>query len=151
MAESPGSIVREGYLTSTSPTLSIDDEEDTNGKSTTKFIAFVIFICCCGLTLLCLAAFLWRKYTRTANCDTTSSNMPQQYQVQQQQYSSQQMYLNKGGVSSAEMGMMTATPTSQIERQKSTDGPCLNCRLIQMGSAISYGDNRCPQCGEQVS
>jgi hypothetical protein len=26
--------------------------------------------------------------------------------------------------------------------------PCLNCRLIQMGSAISYGDNRCPQCGE---
>ena len=27
--------------------------------------------------------------------------------------------------------------------------PCLNCRLIQMGSAISYGDNRCPQCGSE--
>ena len=28
--------------------------------------------------------------------------------------------------------------------------PCLNCRLIQMGSAISYGDNRCPQCGRDI-
>ena len=68
-----------------------------------------------------------------------------EFQVQQHQYSidpHQQMYLSKGAVSTAEMG--------QVSSQKS-DAPCLNCRLIQMGSAISYGDNRCPQCGEQVS
>ena len=28
--------------------------------------------------------------------------------------------------------------------------PCLNCSLIQQGSAISYADNRCPQCGEDA-
>jgi len=28
--------------------------------------------------------------------------------------------------------------------------PCLNCRLIQMGSSISYGDNSCPQCGRDT-
>jgi hypothetical protein len=44
-------------------------------------MVFVIFICCCGLSLIFLAAFLWRKYTRATNCDTTSSNMQQQYQV----------------------------------------------------------------------
>lgn len=161
MAESPGSIVRDGYLTSTSsPTSSGEDKlsgsdlGDTNGNSGgNKFTVFVIFICCCGLSLVFLAAFLWRKYTRASNCDTTSSNMQQQYQVQQHQYSiepNQQIYLNKGGVSSAEMGMMS-TPTTQSGGPKGPDGGCLNCRLIQMGSAISYGDNRCPQCGEQVS
>ena len=41
--------------------------------------------------------------------------------------------------------------TTQAGGPKGPDGGCLNCRLIQMGSAISYGDNRCPQCGEQVS
>ena len=40
---------------------------------------------------------------------------------------------------------------TQAGGPKGPDGGCLNCRLIQMGSAISYGDNRCPQCGEQVS
>ena len=28
--------------------------------------------------------------------------------------------------------------------------PCLNCHLINMGSAISYWDDRCPQCGIKV-
>ena len=28
--------------------------------------------------------------------------------------------------------------------------PCLNCHLIQQGSAISYADNRCPQCGHDT-
>ena len=28
--------------------------------------------------------------------------------------------------------------------------PCLNCSLIQQGSAISYPDNRCPQCGKDT-
>jgi len=28
--------------------------------------------------------------------------------------------------------------------------PCLNCSLIQQGSAISYADNRCPQCGNDT-
>ena len=28
--------------------------------------------------------------------------------------------------------------------------PCLNCRLIEQGSAISYADNRCPLCGEDT-
>jgi len=27
---------------------------------------------------------------------------------------------------------------------------CLNCHLIQQGSAISYADNRCPQCGHDT-
>ena len=28
--------------------------------------------------------------------------------------------------------------------------PCLNCSLIQQGSAIAYSDDRCPQCGEDA-
>ena len=43
-------------------------------------------------------------------------------------------------VSSSQMDLMT----TQINF-------CLNCHLIQMGSAISYWDNTCPQCGELVS
>ena len=38
----------------------------------------------------------------------------------------------------------------QIQNGKNLEVPCLNCHLIQMGSAISYWDNRCPQCGNQV-
>ena len=30
------------------------------------------------------------------------------------------------------------------------DPPCLNCSLILQGSAISYADNRCPQCGKDT-
>ena len=44
-----------------------------------------------------------------------------------------------------------AGPSSQMMAPNSNQkAPCLNCRLIQMGSAISYGDNSCPQCGETV-
>ena len=42
-------------------------------------------------------------------------------------------------------------PSQKSQNSSASKAPCLNCRLIQMGSAISYGDNRCPQCGEQVS
>ena len=38
--------------------------------------------------------------------------------------------------------------SSAVSGSGGSKAPCLNCRLIQMGSAISYGDNRCPQCGE---
>lgn len=46
--------------------------------------------------------------------------------------------------------MYVSTAQSAGPRESTSQGkpPCLNCRLIQMGSAISYGDNRCPQCGE---
>ena len=48
------------------------------------------------------------------------------------------------------MSMPISPPNSAFAGPAGTaqKPPCLNCRLIQMGSAISYGDNRCPQCGE---
>ena len=76
-------------------------EEDQQNPINKKFLFFVVFISCCGLSLILLgekiiksnfesvdsfwllkilptllnsivlAAFLWRKYTRTPNCDTS--------------------------------------------------------------------------------
>ena len=37
-----------------------------------------------------------------------------------------------------------------IQEDQDSQPPCLNCSLIQQGSAITYGDNRCPQCGRDV-
>ena len=39
---------------------------------------------------------------------------------------------------------------NQVNIQTDQGEPCLNCHLINMGSAISYWDNRCPQCGIEV-
>ena len=39
---------------------------------------------------------------------------------------------------------------SEIKDDEDSQPPCLNCSLIQQGSAITYGDNRCPQCGRDV-
>ena len=39
---------------------------------------------------------------------------------------------------------------NEITEDEDSQPPCLNCSLIQQGSAISYGDNRCPQCGRDV-
>ena len=58
--------------------------------------------------------------------------LQQQQLQQQQQQQQQQLGVGYGG-----------NPVGGGSK-----APCLNCRLIQMGSAISYGDNRCPQCGE---
>ena len=38
----------------------------------------------------------------------------------------------------------------EMKEDEDSQPPCLNCSLIQQGSAISYGDNRCPQCGRDV-
>ncbi len=40
----------------------------------------------------------------------------------------------------------------QHQQEQQQTGPhqrvlCLNCNLIQMGSAVSYADGSCPQCG----
>jgi len=42
--------------------------------------------------------------------------------------------------------------TNDCESEDDNDNglPCLNCHLIQQGSAISYADNRCPQCGHDT-
>ena len=39
---------------------------------------------------------------------------------------------------------------NQVNIQTDQGEPCLNCHLINMGSAISYWDDRCPQCGINV-
>ena len=39
---------------------------------------------------------------------------------------------------------------SKMKEDDDSQPPCLNCSLIEQGSAISYGDNRCPQCGRDV-
>ena len=49
-----------------------------------RFFIFVTFICCCGLAIVLLTIFLWRKYTRVggaANCDTYIQEEQQQHQV----------------------------------------------------------------------
>ena len=111
-SNSPGSIVREGYFESISTTAQPprlqDDEAKANsgkfeklptsrlppklqsiyfsGKSDMMFFIFVTFICCCGLALILLTIFLWRKYTRAggalaANCDTFIQQEQQQHLV----------------------------------------------------------------------
>ena len=57
-----------------------------SGKSDMMFFIFVTFICCCGLALILLTIFLWRKYTRAggalaANCDTFIQQEQQQHLV----------------------------------------------------------------------
>jgi hypothetical protein len=42
--------------------------------------------------------------------------------------------------------MLSSFPLQQLRPQ----GPCLNCSLIGMGSAIAYADGSCPQCGRFV-
>ena len=75
------------------------------------------------------------------------------------QYAEIQAETEMGGYIDANGTKMTADymtqgaagPSSQMAPNSNQKAPCLNCRLIQMGSAISYGDNRCPQCGETVA
>ena len=52
----------------------------------TKFVIFVVLICCCGLSLVILAAFLWRKYTSYANVMECDTNIIQNQQVLQVMY-----------------------------------------------------------------
>ena len=68
----------------------------------------------------------------------------QHMQQQQQMHVSNQQYIKSQADSELSIG--ASTPNQQGSQKP----PCLNCRLIQMGSAISYGDNRCPQCGDVV-
>ena len=42
------------------------------------------------------------------------------------------------------------TNEGETEEDNENDLLCLNCHLIQQGSAISYADNRCPQCGHDT-
>ena len=42
------------------------------------------------------------------------------------------------------------TTEYETEDDNENDLSCLNCHLIQQGSAISYADNRCPQCGHDT-
>ena len=83
-----------------------------------------------------------------------------QSQQQYMQYAEIQAETEMGGYIDGNRTKMTAGymtqaaaagPSSQMMAPNSNQkAPCLNCRLIQMGSAISYGDNSCPQCGETV-
>ena len=54
--------------------------------------------------------------------------------------------------SEEENNILRSYNNASSERQEDDDSqpPCLNCSLIQQGSAITYGDNRCPQCGRDV-
>lgn len=54
--------------------------------------------------------------------------------------------------SQEENNILRSYNNGSSERLEDDDSqpPCLNCSLIQQGSAISYGDNRCPQCGRDV-
>ena len=81
-----------------------------------------------------------------------------QSQQQYMQYAEIQAETEMGGYIDGNGTKMTAGymtqaagPSSQMAPNSNQKPPCLNCRLIQMGSAISYGDNRCPQCGETVA
>ena len=65
-----------------------------------------------------------------------------------QQHAASNQYINSDGpnniLDSYNQGV------NELNEEEDNQPPCLNCSLIQQGSAISYGDNSCPQCGRDV-
>jgi len=65
-----------------------------------------------------------------------------------QQHASSNQYINSEGPNNILDSYNQEI--NDLNEEEDNQPPCLNCSLIQQGSAISYGDNSCPQCGRDV-
>lgn len=75
-------------------------------------------------------------------------NQQQQYEVINEAAMQQVVETESYDVGKNAQQIQSKAGQQQTVAKSAEKDPCLNCRLIQMGSAISYGDNSCPQCGE---